>query len=210
MNQRFFFTTVLLIIVFILSSLRPLPMNIYRIEGSSEHDTRYQLRRTIEKYDYEESEWTPLNLVPEEFNSSCYSQWDHWAANGLADRLGKPIAWQRIAQWTYECDVEDRIFYETDAYTILLSKNPMAAYPKFTVHDKVFLTDAGNEVSISQNEYTVIIDSKGVVYTQIQYTFRVEDVYVFIEQSIQNRTFDEKVISDWVDTLAEELKTVLE
>ena len=209
MNQRFFFTIVLLIVAFTIESSRPIPTNIYRIEGSSKYDIRYQLRRTIEKYDYEESEWTPLNLVPDEYKSNCYSQWDHWAANGLADRLGKPIAWQRIAQWTYECDLEDRVFYETDAYTILLSRNPMAAYPKFSVHDKVFLTDSGIEVSISQNDNTVIIDSKAVVSSQVQYTFKVEDVYVFIEESISEETFNQSKISTWVDTLANEIKTVL-
>ena len=85
----------------------------------------------------------------------------------------------------------------------------MAAYPKFSVHDKVFLTDSGIEVSISQNDNTVIIDSKAVVSSQVQYTFKVEDVYVFIEESISEETFNQSKISTWVDTLANEIKTVL-
>ena len=41
MNQRYFYSIILLMIAFIASSIRPLPMNIYRIVGRYEYDIRY-------------------------------------------------------------------------------------------------------------------------------------------------------------------------
>lgn len=210
MNQRIFYTGILLSIVITLSSFRPLPMNIYRIEGSSEHDVRFQARRTIEKYDYEESKWSKLNLVPSQYDTNCYIQWDHWVANGLADRLGKPIAWKRNIQWNYECKDDKFMYVPPDMYSILLSRNPMAAYPKFTVSDKQILTDSGIQVSYKQEEYTFKVNGKSGIYYLTQYTFKVNDTYVFIEQVILDRVVDEKKIAEWVDSIADELKTVLE
>jgi hypothetical protein len=211
MNQRFFFTGVLLAIVFILSSFRPLPMNIYRIVGSSEFDTRYQARRTIEKYDYEESEWSSLDLVPIDIDMNCYSQWDHWLANGLADRLGKPIAWQLNIQWTNECEDEKHLYVPSDVYSIVLSRNPMATYPRYSVSDKQFKTDQGIPVDYyAQWIYPYTNNGVTYHYIQVQYAFKVEDTYVFIDQVITDQDVDEKVIAVWVDTLANELKTVLE
>lgn len=210
MNQRFFFTGVLLTIVFILSSFRPLPMNIYRIAGSSEFDIRYQARRTIEKYDYEESEWSSLDLVPMDIDMNCYSQWDHWLANGLADRLGKPIAWQRNIQWTNECKDEKHMYVPSDVYSIVLSRNPMATYPKNSVFEDQLITDQGIPVDIyAQWIYPYTNNGVTYHYTQVQYAFKVEDTYVFIDQVIIDRDVDEKEIAIWVDTLANELKTVL-
>ncbi len=211
MNQRIFFTGVLLIIVFVISSFRPLPMNIYRIAGRSEYDIRYQARRTIEKYDHEESEWSKLNLVPIEYVSNCYSQWDHWVANGLADRLGKPIAWQRIVQWNYECDEGKERYNPTDQYTILLSTNPMAAYPRNSVFENHLITNQGIQVDYStQWEYPYTNNGETYLYIQVRYAFKHEDKHVFIDQVFMDQDVIEKDIALWVDTLVNELKTVLE
>lgn len=211
MNQRFFFTGVLLVIVFILSSFRPLPMNIYRIAGSSEFDIRYQARRTIEKYDYEESEWSKLSLVPKEYASNCYSQWDHWVANGLADRLGKPIAWQRNVQWNNECIDETQNYAPVDVYTILLSTNPMASYPRNSVFEYQLITNQGIQVDYSmQWEYPYTNNGETYHYVQVRYAFKLEDKHVFIDQVFMDQDVIEEDIALWVDTLVNELKTVLE
>ena len=211
MNQRYFYSIILLMIAFIASSIRPLPMNIYRIVGRYEYDIRYQARRTIEKYDYEDSEWSSLDLVPIDFDMNCYSQWDHWLANGLADRLGKPIAWQRNIQWNNECKDEKHMYVPSDVYSIVLSRNPMALYPRYSVSDKQFITDQGIPVDY-YSQWIYPYTNNGVTYhfIQVQYSFKVEDTYVFIDQVIIDRDLDEKEIAVWVDTLANELKTVLE
>ena len=142
---------------------------------------------------------------------NCYSQWDHWLANGLADRLGKPIAWQRNIQWTNDCKDEKHMYVRSDVYSIVLSRNPMATYPRYRVLDNQFITDQGIPVDY-YSQWIYPYTNNGVTYhfIQVQYSFKVEDTYVFIDQVIIDRDLDEKEIAVWVDTLANELKTVLE
>lgn len=211
MNQRYFYSIVLLMIALTASGIRPLPMNIYRITARYEYDIRYQARRTIEKYDYEESEWSNLNLVPIEYATNCYGQWDHWLANGLADRLGKPIAWQRNIQWTNDCKDEKYMYVPSDVYSIVLSRNPMAVYPRYSVFEDQLITNQGIPFDYF-TQWIYPYTNNGVTYNyiQVQYSFKVEDTYVFVDQVMTDRDVDKKEIAVWVDTLANELKTVLE
>lgn len=211
MNQRYFYSIILLMIAFIASSIRPLPMNIYRIVGRYEYDIRYQARRTIEKYDYEESEWSSLDLVPIDFDMNCYSQWDHWLANGLADRLGKPIAWQRNIQWTNECKDEKHMYVPSDVYSIVLSRNPMALYPRNSAFENQLVTNQGIQVDYSaQWEYPYTNNGVTYHYIQVRYAFKIEDNHVFIDQIFIGQDEIKEDIALWVDQLANELKTVLE
>ena len=211
MNQRYFYSIVLLMIALTASGIRPLPMNIYRITARYEYDIRYQARRTIEKYDYEESEWSNLNLVPIEYATNCYGQWNHWMANGLADRLGKPIGWQRNVQWNHECVDEKQSYVPVDVYTIILSKNPMAAYPRNSVFENQLVTNQGIQVDYSaQWEYPYTNNGVTYHYIQVRYAFKIEDNHVFIDQIFIGQDEIKEDIALWVDQLANELKTVLE
>jgi hypothetical protein len=211
MNQRFFFTAIFLIIVIMMSSLKSVPMNIYRIEGSSELDVRFQARRTIEKYDHEESEWSKLNLVPSQYDTNCYIKWDHWVANGLADRLGKPIAWKRNIQWNHECKDVKFMYVPVDVYSIVLSRNPMATYPRNSVFEDQLITDQGIPFDyITQWIYPYTNNGVTYHYIQVQYSFKVEDTYVFVDQVMTDRDVDKKDIAVWGDKLTKEIKTVLE
>ncbi|MBN2876690.1 MAG: hypothetical protein JXL85_03455, partial [Bacilli bacterium] len=205
MNQRYFYSIVLLMIALTASGIRPLPMNIYRITARYEYDIRYQARRTIEKYDYEESEWSSLDLVPIDFDMKCYSQWDHWLANGLADRLGKPIAWQRNIQWTNDCKDEKYMYVPSDVYSIVLSRNPMAVYPRYSVFEDQLITNQGIPFDYF-TQWIYPYTNNGVTYNfiQVQYSFKVEDTYVFVDQVMTDRDVDKKEIAVWVDTLANE------
>jgi hypothetical protein len=87
----------------------------------------------------------------------------------------------------------------------------MATYPRYSVLDKQFITDQGIPVDY-YSQWIYPYTNNGVTYhfIQVQYSFKVEDTYVFIDQVIIDRDLDEKEIAVWVDTLANELKTVLE
>lgn len=209
MNQRYLYLVAIIIAAFLLLIAKPIPVNIYRIEGINEFDIRFQARRTLEKADEEPSIYSELELIPEEYSVKCYSRWDHWTSNGLADRLGNPIGWQRVINWNDDCDPEGQIKIYEDVYYILISKNPMIAYPDFSNLDEKLITQSGVEVLFSSIEYPYTISDVTTVYERIKYTFRVKDVYVYIEQTILRNEFRNEELLEWVDILKNEIETVL-
>jgi len=209
MNQRILYLIVILLAAIMISNTKSIPVSIHRIEGMNEFDAIFQVRRTLEKADDEPSIYSDLELVPEYYTYECYSLWDHWTSNGLADRLGNPIGWQRVISWNDDCDPEGQVRIYEDVYYILISKNPMIAYPDFSNLDEKLTTQSGVEVLLSRIDYPYTLRGITTVYERIKYTFKVNDVYVFIEQT---RLRDEKNNDElliWVEKLISEIQTVL-
>jgi len=209
MNQRFLFLIAMIMVAFLLSIAKPVPVNMYRIEGMNEFDIRFQARRTLEKADEEPSIYSELELVPEEYSLKCYSLWDHWTSNGLADRLGNPIGWQRVISWNDDCDPEGQVRIYEDVYYILISKNPMIAYPDFSNLDEKLTTQSGEEVLLSRIDYPYTLRGKTTVYERIKYTFKVNDVYVFVEQTRLRDESNNEELLKWVEKLINEIQSVL-
>ena len=87
----------------------------------------------------------------------------------------------------------------------------MAAYPRNSAFENQLVTNQGIQVDYSaQWEYPYTNNGMTYHYIQVRYAFKIEDNHVFIDQVITERDVDEKEIAIWVDTLANELKTVLE
>jgi len=209
MNQRFLFLIGIIMAAFLILIAEPVPVNIYRIEGINEFDIRFQARRTLEKADEEPSIYSELELVPEEYNVECYSRWDHWTSNGLADRLGNPIGWQRVINWNDDCDPEGQIRIYEDVYYILISKNPMIAYPDFSNLEEKLTTQSGVEVLLTSTDYPYTISGKTTVYERVKYTFKVNEVYVFIEQTRLRDESNNDELLIWVEKLISGIQTVL-
>jgi hypothetical protein len=209
MNQRILYLIVILLAAIMISNTKPIPVSIHRIEGMNQFDAIYQVRRTLEKADDEPSIYSDLELVPEDYTNECYSQWDHWSSNGLADRLGNPIGWQRAISWNDDCDPEGQVRVYEDVYNILISKNPMIAYPDFSNLDETLITESGIEVSLSSIDYPYTISGTTTVYERVKYTFKVKDVYVFIGQTRLRDESNEIELLEWVDKLYDEIQTIL-
>lgn len=209
MNQRIFYLIALLIAIFMLTNTKPIPTNIHRIEGINKLVAQFQTRRTVEKANDVPSIYSDLNLVPDIYDQKCYSQWDHWTSNGLAERLGNPIGWKRIAQWNNECEPETISLNFSDVYSIILSNNPMIAYPEFSDYDKQLLTESGLIVSIKKMEYPYTLAERTIVYMRVMYMFEVQNVYVYVDQIMLRESTNDDEILNWADQLYNEIQTSL-
>lgn len=209
MNQRIFYIVTMIITAYLLLIIKPLPVNIHRIERVSEFEVRFK-GSVLEDKEMNPSVFSELALVPDQFNSSCYSDVNYLTSNGLADRLGNRIGWQRIIQWNYDCDSDGQIInlFE-NVYSILISKNPMIAYPDFSNQDEKLTTQSGVEVLLTSTDYPYTISGKTTVYERVKYTFKVNDVYVFIEQTRLRDESNNDELLIWVEKLISEIQTVL-
>ncbi len=209
MNQRIFLVVSMLIAAYLLVIIKPIPVNIHRIERVSELDVRFK-GSVLEDTEMNPSIYSELDLIPQKFNSICYSQGNYLTSNGLADRLGNQIGWQHIVQWNYDCDPEGQIvnIFE-NVYSILISKNPMNAYPDYSNMDEKLVTQSGIEVLFNRIEYPYTINGVTTVFERIKYMFNVNDVYVYIEQTVLRDEFNSEELLEWVYLLKGEIETAL-
>jgi len=209
MSQRIFLLIALFIAAYFMLLVTPLPVNIYQIEKISETDLRF-IGSTNENSE-QTSIYSKLNLVPENFNNNCYSQFNTLTSNGLADKLGNLIGWQHNVQWNNDCDPEgqiENIF--GDAYSILISKNPMVLYPEFSNLEQRLVTETGIEVDLSTYEYPYTNKGKTIVFAELKYSFKVVEEYVFVTHTVLRDTWDDETLLKWIDSLNYEIKSVLE
>jgi len=209
MNQRIFYVVTMIIAAYLLLIIKPLPINIHHIERVSELEIRFK-GSVLEDTEMNHSIFSELELVPYQLVSTCYSDVNYLTSNGLADRLGNHIGWQRIIQWNNDCDPEGQIANIFDnAYSILISKNPMIAYPDFSNLNETLITQSKTEVLFSSIDYPYTISGKTTVYERIKYTFKVKDVYVFVEQTRLRDEMNNEELLIWVEKLISEIQTVL-
>ena len=85
----------------------------------------------------------------------------------------------------------------------------MISYPDFSNLDERLITQSGVDVLLSSIDYPYTISGKTTIYERIKYTFKIKDIYVFVEQTRlrDKKNNDELLI--WVEKLLSEIQTVL-
>lgn len=206
----------ILLLVFInlfYSGSKNVPVNIHRITNQNEFDFRYQMRETMYPRENTDRPWSNLSLVPDERMDECHAYYDSWMGNGLAAESGTRIGWKRVVYYDYNaCDDRFDIFTYDQTYSVLISDNPMMGYPQYKDFSKEVDHVTAMGLSVWENKSISYWMKEKDVKTDLNFyfdSFKVGDYYVFI-QTLFVGDEDSQIRFEWIDEVANELKTVLE
>jgi hypothetical protein len=168
----------MVILVIYLSNVEKLAVSIHSISVNGELNPRYALRPLYNSYPSVDKDLLLENFELLDQDENCSSLLSSNIINQYIDQsqdvVGLLIEYMPI--YDEKCEYKDQGYL-----SILISQNPMAAYPRFPMYnfEEDFIIEGQTSYKIIQTEYIVYQNTAN--YHKYYASFKLNEQYIFIE-----------------------------